>query len=160
MKIRTLAVCLATFAASGAFAGVDVANKGNYEGMLCVAGPLPAVVQSDSEMGGSFDLIGPMITKPGMLYHAANIHCLGAWSVVGGQYNENGHCQVVDGDGDKIFGKFSRVNADGRWEVISGTGKYAGMTSSGPYTPVAQFPQPVPGTLQHCNKITGTWKLR
>lgn len=160
MKNRTLAVCIATLVTSSAFAGVEVANKGSYEGMLCVSGQLPAVVQSDTEMGGSFDLIGPMVTKPGTLYHAANIHCLGAWSVVGGNYNENGHCQVVDADGDKIFGKFSRVNADGRWEVISGTGKYAGMTSSGPYTPVAQFPQPIPGTLQHCNKITGTWKLR
>jgi hypothetical protein len=160
MKIRALAVCLATIAVQPALAGVEVANKGNYEGMLCVSGSLPGVVQSDSEMGGSFDLIGPVVSKPGMLYHATTIHCLGAWSVIGGQYNENGLCQVVDGDGDKIFGKFSRVNADGRWEVISGTGKYAGMTSSGPYTPVAQFPQPVPGTLQHCNKITGTWKLR
>ena len=160
MSNRTLAVCVATMVTSSALAGVEVAGKGNYEGMLCVAGPLPAVVQSDTEMSGSFDLIGPMVTKPGMLYHAANIHCLGAWSLIGGNYHENGHCQVVDAAGDKIFGKFSRVNADGRWEALSGTGKYAGIVSSGPYTPVAQFPQPVPGTLQHCNKITGTWKLR
>lgn len=160
MKFAQMAACAVVLATGSAGAAVDVPPKGNYEGMLCVAGPLPAVVQSDTEMGGSFDLIGPMVTKPGMLYHGANIHCLGTWSVIGGNYNENGHCQVVDADGDKIFGKFSRVNADGRWEVISGTGKYAGMTSSGPYTPVAQFPQPVPGALQTCNRITGTWKLR
>ncbi len=57
-------------------------------------------------------------------------------------------------------GKFTRTNADGRWDVVSGSGKYTGVTSGGPYGPVGQFPQPVAGTLQHCNRITGTWKMR
>ena len=160
MNARRLTCCLLVLAAGPLHAGVEVAPNGKYEGTLCIAGPLPAVVQSEKEVAGSFDLIGTIVTKPGAIYHLTNIHCLGAWSVIDGQYHETGHCQVVDNDGDKMLGKFTRVNADGRWDVVSGSGKYAGVTSGGPYGPVGQFPQPVAGTLQHCNRITGTWKMR
>lgn len=160
MNARRIACCLLALAAGPLHAAVEVAPNGKYEGTLCLAGPVPAVVQSDKEMAGSFDVIGPIVTHPGTLYHLTNIRCLGAWSVIDGQYRENGYCQVVDNDGDRMLGKFTRVNGDGRWDVVSGTGKYAGITSGGPYSPVGQFPQPVAGTLQSCSRISGTWKLR
>ena len=102
MNARRLTCCLLVLAAGPLHAGVEVTPNGKYEGTLCLAGPLPAVVQSEKEVAGSFNLIGTIVTKPGAIYHLTNIHCLGAWSVIDGQYNENGYCQVVDNDGDKM----------------------------------------------------------
>lgn len=160
MNTRQVFGCLLVLAAGPLHAGVDVAPGGKYEGMLCVAGPMPTIVQSDKEMAGTYESIGPIITKPGMLYHLTNIRCLASWSIVDGQYSETGHCQIVDNDGDKMFGRFSHTKGEGRWDVISGTGKYTGMTSGGAYGSVGQIPQPVAGSVQACNRITGTWRLR
>ena len=43
---------------------------------------------------------------------------------------------------------------------MNGTGKYAGMTASGSYVAVGQFASQGAGTLQNCNRATGTYRLK
>ena len=159
MRSRLL-LCLAVAFPSSLLAAVEVAREGTYDATDCMGGPAQVITQSASQVIGSFDVMGTLIGKPGMLYHNTNIRCLGVWSLIDGQYSESGNCQIVDADGDKMLGRFSRGTGDGRWEVISGSGKYVGLTSNGTYAPLGPFPQPTPNTVQGCSRVTGTWKMR
>jgi hypothetical protein len=143
-------------------ANADLAKEGNYDATLCFGGPLPAIAHSDKHVAGVLSLYAPMISNlpNGGLYHLNGIHCQGVWAVIEGLYQENGFCEVQDPQGDKIFGKYSRSGEKGLWQVMAGTGKYAGMTSNGEYHPVGQFAQQAQGTLQHCNRATGTYRLK
>jgi hypothetical protein len=44
---------------------------------------------------------------------------------------DNGVCVAVDKDGDAWWLSYANKGEDRKWNVVSGTGKYAGMTGSG-----------------------------
>lgn len=152
---------LALFAMS-ASAAVNLPREGKYDTTLCVGGSLPTLAHSESHVSGVLDLYGPMIGNlpNGGLYHLNGIRCTGVWAVINGVYTENGYCETSDPDGDKQFGQYANDGKGGKWQVLSGTGKYAGMTASGIYMPVGQFPSQGPGTLQNCNRATGSYRLK
>ena len=140
----------------------DLPKEGKYDVNLCFGGPLPAIAHSDKLIAGGLDLYGPMVSNlpNGGLYHLNGIRCAGAWAVIDGVYQENGYCETTDPDGDKQFGKYSNTGSGGKWQVVNGTGKYAGMTASGSYAAVGQFATQGPGTLQNCNRAIGTYRLK
>jgi hypothetical protein len=85
---------------------------------------------------------------------------VGAWTLVNGQYSESSACEYVDGAGDKFFGVASRKNdEEGTWQVLGGTGKYAGLTNTSRWKPITDAPQP-DGYSVVCLRDRGSWKLR
>jgi hypothetical protein len=150
-----LCVCSAPLLA----AGPD--KEGKYDHEECWSGTHHMIVHSDNAMGGAFHVHG--ITpgaKPGNLYNNIAGLCVGSWTLVNGQYNESSACEYKDPSGDKFFGMASRKNdEEGYFQVIGGTGKYAGMTHTSRWKPITDSPQP-DGTTLVCLRDRGTWKLR
>jgi hypothetical protein len=99
------------------------------------------------------------ILPNGGLYHLNGIRCIGVWAVIDGIY-QNGYCETTDPDGGKQFGKYSNTGSGEKWQIMSGTGKYAGMTGGGSYAAVGRFATQGPGTLQNCTRAVGTYRLK
>lgn len=159
-KKELIAVGLSSMLAFSAHA--DLPKQGRYDANLCFGGQLPTLVHSEKLMSGVLDLYGPMVGNlpNGGLYHLNGIHCTGVWAVISGVYQENGYCETTDPDGDKQFGKYSNDGSGGKWEVLSGTGKYAGMSASGSFSSVGKFAERADGGLQECSRATGSYRLR
>lgn len=66
-------------------------------------------------------------------FHLASQDCLGAEISDGKGVPEEGHgtCVNVDKDGDAWWFSYSNKGDDRNWSVVSGTGKYVGMTGGG-----------------------------
>lgn len=69
--------------------------------------------------------------------HLGPANCSGAFFVVDGSGPNKGYCAFGDADGDRIFtdftGNITPNGAEGTNVIIGGTGKYAGITGSGPW---------------------------
>lgn len=69
--------------------------------------------------------------------HLGPANCSGAFFVVDGSGPNKGYCAFGDADGDRIFtdftGNISPTGAEGINTIIGGTGKYAGISGSGPW---------------------------
>jgi len=69
--------------------------------------------------------------------HLGPANCSGTFYVVDGSGPNKGYCTFGDADGDKIFtdftGNITPAGAEGTNVIIGGTGKYAGITGSGPW---------------------------
>mgnify|MGYP006908213212 CR=1 FL=1 len=148
--------------ATSAGAAVDLPREGKYDTTLCFGGALPTMATSETHVSGVLDLYGPMVGNlpGGGLYHLNNIRCTGVWAIINGVYTENGYCETADPDGDKQFGQYANDGKGGKWKVLAGTGKYAGMTASGVYGPVGQMAGRGDGTLVNCNRATGSYRLK
>ena len=88
--------------------------------------------------------------------------CLGQFSIINGDYSENGSCQFWNAAGDKMFGVYARkgdpAKAEGTWHVVQGTGKLEGITLEGKWTPIVL--PPVPNVASQCNHEWGTYTLK
>jgi hypothetical protein len=89
--------------------------------------------------------------------------CVGAFTLINSDYNENGSCEFWNADGDKVLGVYARkgdpAKAEGTWHVVHGTGKFAGMTGDSKWMPVTNFP-PVPNVISTCNHEWGTYSTK
>lgn len=69
--------------------------------------------------------------------HLGPANCSGAFVVTDGSGPVKGYCAFGDPDGDRIFtdftGNITPTGAEGTNMIIGGTGKYAGITGSGPW---------------------------
>ena len=91
--------------------------------------------------------------------------CLGAFSNVRGEHDENGSCEFGNADGDKFFGVYSRkgdpAKAEGTWRVVHGTGKFANMSGGGKWMPIGTFPASgLPNMFNSCNRESGTYNIK
>lgn len=140
-------------------AGSAIAQQ-PYEHRTCYTGPHHVISHSAEAMGGGYELSGMVLAEPSDPLHNAAGVCIGAWTLVNGQYQENGSCEYKLPSGDRIFGVYSRKNQDpGEWKVVSATGKLQGLTHSGNWLHFTGFPQP-DGRYAACGREWGTWKAR
>jgi hypothetical protein len=69
--------------------------------------------------------------------HLGPANCSGAFVVTDGSGVTKGYCAFGDADGDRIFtdysGNISPSGAEGTNTINGGSGKYAGITGSGPW---------------------------
>lgn len=70
--------------------------------------------------------------------HLGPFNCVDAFIVIDGQGKNKGFCAFGDTDGDRIFTEFTGnfvpgSGGNGTNEITGGTGKYAGITGSGPW---------------------------
>ncbi len=70
--------------------------------------------------------------------HAGPANCFEADFIVGGEGRNKGFCVFGDMDGDRVFTEFTgtfnpQSGALGTNEITGGTGKYSGITGSGPW---------------------------
>lgn len=69
--------------------------------------------------------------------HLGPADCAGAFMVIEGSGTNKGYCAFGDADGDRVFTEFtgtiSPTGAEGTNTLTGGTGKYSGITGSGPW---------------------------
>jgi hypothetical protein len=107
-------------------------------------------------------MMGVLVSKvPGSIFDKNTFRCVGMSTSFAGKLGGGNVCESIDGDGDKRLATFS-IGADGKLtrEVVTGTGKYEGMSATSTVTNMGPFPTIKTGTFQECNHQTGTYKLK
>ena len=96
------------------------------------------VTVADKHVRGSGHTAGVTFNDRGAgPLHLGPMHCYDAFFTIDGQGKNKGVCAFGDTDGDRIFvdytGTLTPEGASGINEISGGTGKYAGITGSGPW---------------------------
>jgi hypothetical protein len=161
MSHRVLLGC--SMIAGLAFCTQVSAAEGKYDMTSCYSGPSHVIQQGDGIIAGSYDSTGMMPGQEGTPFYRMSGRCVGQFSIINGDYSENGSCQWWNAAGDKIFGVYARkgdpAKAEGTWLAVQGTGKFEGTTSEGKWMPIAVFP-PVPNVGSTCNHEWGTYSVK
>jgi hypothetical protein len=83
--------------------------------------------------GGVWDYAGVMQNPKGDgPFHDMVVRCLQNWTTLAEQFRIAGSCVLTDKDGDSIFDFFDGT----RFKLVSGTGKYKGISGEGSITRV------------------------
>ena len=146
-----------------AFCTQVCAAEFKYDTTSCYSGPGQIIQQGEGIIAGSYDATAMAPGQEGTPFYQMSGRCLGQFTNINGDYNENGSCQFWNAAGDKIFGVYTRkgdpAKAEGTWHVVQGTGKFEGMISEGKWMPKAAFP-PVPNVASTCSHEWGTYTLK
>jgi len=98
-----------------------------------------AVTVADKHLQGHGSVAGVTFNDKGSgPLHLGPANCFDTFFVIDGQGKNKGFCAFGDADGDRIFTEFTGnfvpgTGGNGINEIAGGTGKYAGITGSGPW---------------------------
>lgn len=133
-------------------------REGSYDQTLCFGGPAHAIVASDTDRYGTYQLTGAT-QSANKAFDAMSLECVGTFEMRSNVYRHKGYCVFQDASGDRFHVTDTASPQGYTAELLGGTGKFKGITGSatiarlGAITPVRQ------GTLQGCRRITGSYKL-
>jgi hypothetical protein len=154
---------LMTSACFVGLAGSAYAADFKFDQQSCYAGPAHLIQHADGMMAASYEGTGMAPGNEGTPFHMMSGRCVGAFTLINGEVNDNGSCEFWNAAGDKVFGIYARkgdpAKAEGTWHVVHGTGKFAGMTEDSKWMPVTNFP-PVPNMISTCNHEWGTYSVK
>ena len=88
---------------ASAFSTQVFAAEVKIDHQSCYAGPTHLIQHADGMVFGSYAVIGTSPGTEGTPFRMMSGQCLGAFSDVSGQHDENGSCEFVDAGGDKFF---------------------------------------------------------
>lgn len=94
---------------------------------------------ADKHMQGHGSVVGVTFNDKGTgPLHLGPANCFDTFFVIDGQGKNKGYCAFGDTDGDRIFTDFTGnfvpgAGGNGINQIAGGTGKYAGITGSGPW---------------------------
>ncbi len=147
------------FTALAIASGAPLPVEGNFEIVFCYGGEVRVIEHSKDVMGGSVSITGPVrsMTAGGVLDLSA-ASCHNSFTVVQGKVNEYGFCEVVDGDGDRMFFAFTSDAKGGKLTGYPGTGKLQSYLWQGDWERMGPFPSVIPGKVQGCNRFWGTFR--
>jgi hypothetical protein len=143
---RTIVFLVSSALLASAYLTQASAEEVKYDVQNCYAS-VAQVTQADGLMAGSYtaSVIGGINEGP---LEKMSGRCLGAFSIVDGQLNENGTCEWVNATGDKLFSVYARkgdpAKDEGSYHYVKGTGKFAGVAGGGKWIPIKTLP-PAPG---------------
>jgi hypothetical protein len=144
-----------------AVAQQQLPKEGNYEYTSCGVSTVTEMDFSKSHSAASWEAIGTNHSNPsGRFLDLTAFRCVGAGTTIDGKFSGTSICQAVDKDGDKLLTKVIHDGPKGTGETLVGTGKYEGIVKTTAIESLGSFPTSKPGTVEFCNRITGTYKLR
>jgi hypothetical protein len=139
-----------------------VAEEVKYDVQNCYAS-LAQVTQADGLVAGSYaaSVMGPV--NEGTLEKLSG-RCLGAFSIIDGQLDENGTCEWVNATGDKLFSVYARkgdpAKDEGTYHYVKGTGKFAGVAGGGKWMPIRIFPSATGAPATGCIHDWGSYTIK
>ena len=157
------------FLASGLFAGLFTtqifAAEVKYDNYACYAGANHVIQHADGYLSGSFDAVLMVQGPDHDPLYPMSAHCVGTFTIIGGEHEENGSCQYVSAGGDKIFAVFARkgdpAKIEGTLRFVHGTGKFDGISGEGKYQDTASYPPSGAANMGNgCNRQWGTYTLK
>jgi hypothetical protein len=139
----------------------DLPKEGKYDTMSCWSGTQTLIELSKDASVQTSDVVGTnRANPPGSFLDMTTFRCIGAGSTFNGKYSARDVCEAVDKDGDKIITRFITEGGKTTVDMAVGTGKYEGITRKGGIEDVGTFPSVKPGTVQGCDRGTGTYTLK
>ena len=154
---------VATLAVAGFASAQALPKEGNYDFTACWSGVSNVIAFSKTHTAFSYEMTGTSRSNPpGGFADKNTFRCVGTNASIDGKNTGMAVCEGIDPSGDKRMTYFS-FPGDGKVvrETVAGTGKYAGMTTSGStVNGLGPFPVIKAGAFQDCNHQTGTYKLK
>ena len=157
---------LAAMAVAVAFAGsafaADLPKEGSYDITTCFTRTSNRILFSKTHTAWSYEETGVSLSNPpGGLFDNESIRCVGMGTSFDGKRTGSSACEGINTDGDRRLSHFW-YGSDGKMvrESVAGTGKYDGLVTSGTVQALGPFPDIKAGTVQNCNRQTGTYKMK
>ncbi|MBF86803.1 MAG: hypothetical protein CMJ14_02255 [Pelagibacterales bacterium] len=132
--MKNLKVLVLTLFTSFLLVNIALANSGsfNFHTGFFFNGDVLQI--SENQVMGAGKFSGVTFNDKGSGYlHNGEAHCLATFNVNNGVGEAKGWCSWSDNDGDRLFTSFNGSLYEGENIIIGGTGKYSGMTGSGPW---------------------------
>jgi len=136
-----------------------------YDNYACYVSATHTIQHADGYLSGSFDGVLTIQGPESDPFYPMSAHCVGTFTVIGGEQEENGSCQFVNAGGDKFFGVFARkgdpAKVEGTWRFVHGTGKFDGITGEGKYKDTGTYPPSGAANMGNgCNRGWGTYTVK
>lgn len=147
--------------AAGASAAATLPKEGRFDVRACATGTTNRIDFSKTHWAQITELLGTAQSNPpGGFGDGSAYRCVGVSASVDGKASGTNYCEIVDQDGDKRFSQFLVQDGKTVRSEIAGTGKYDGIVVSSDFVRAPAFPTVKPGTVQQCNRQTGTYKMK
>jgi len=147
--------------ASGAAFGADYPKEGKYDFSSCWSGTSSPIAFSKTHFANNIEFTGSTRSNPsGGFGDMTSFRCVGTIHAFGGKPSGIVVCETIDRDGDKTLARYDVADGGSKRTLITGTGKFEGMVSSGTTQALGPFPTIKAGTFQNCNRQTGTYKMK
>ena len=131
-----------------------------YDVNPCVACEQKPLVQSPEINIFAMDCKGIMISKmENKIFDNVTFHTQGVMVVEGKKMTAYAHMKYLDQDGDFVIFRYTQNPGEtsATTTILSGTGKWKGITGGGKATLITQGKPITPGTSQFCNNHKGTF---
>ena len=157
--------------APGVVLGADIAKKGSTSYVShYVFKPLGTIDVAGVGKVTSFEMVGPVEnTKGDAMFDKMNARCFAVQVESGAKSWIDGACTMTDADGDLVFSTFDTRDLDksqpamdcGTHIITGGTGKYAGITGTEPFSCSKTTPSDVaPGAFSMDIPHNTTWEIK
>lgn len=152
---------LVVLSANTAVLSAELVKQGNYDIEVCWGGTTKAIAHTKSHVAANFLATGVARSKKmGGFLDMSSFQCVGVLRMFSGDITGDAICEFIDADGDNTLFQIDRRNkAGGVWTLVSGTGKFAGISGGGPYKYAGQFPTARQGRFQGCAEATGSYTI-
>ena len=138
-----------------------------YDNQFCfVAKTTDVIAHADGFKAGNFKTTGIRMGAEGDPFRAMEQHCVGNFTVIGGQQEDNVRCEAENAAGDKVFGvatrKFNPLmpeQSEGSFQIVHGTGKFAGISGEG-RSKLVDVITKTPGEMSGCAHSWGTFTIK
>jgi len=167
MKLGNVVILAAFTLSVGTIAtAADLPKEGSYKGVYTSSGQIRAVPIGKERVIVAFADEHGQSVSDGFLDHVTWL-CWGTGNFIKGTGHIQGTCIGTDHDGDKIVDDFTSedYSLDAKsFKLIDnytgGTGKYEGISGSGPGIVDLTFKAPAEGMFTLRAEIQGTYKLK
>jgi hypothetical protein len=163
MRGRLTLISAAMLLSTSAFPAfsAELPKEGSYDYTACWSGVSNPITFSKTETANSYEITGTLLSNPpGGMFDKETFRCVGMADSLEGKNSGRTVCESNDGQGNKRLTVFTTTDGKVNRQFVVGTGKYAGMETSGTVEPLGPFPVIKPETIQNCNHQTGTYKLK
>ncbi len=164
---KSIVVLVALLLISGLFLGSSLLNPAEcaeqvYDVTPCASCNTQPLVQSPEITIFASDCKGIMMSKiENKIFDNVTLHSQGITVIEGNKRIMYFHMKFLDKDGDMVIFRFTQNPGEtsATTTILSGTGKWKGITGGGKATLITQGKPIEPGTLQFCNNHKGTFTL-
>jgi hypothetical protein len=133
-----------------------------YDVNPCVACDQKLLVQSPEITILANECKGIMISKiENKVFDNVTVHVQGVMVKEGNKMTVYAHMKYLDKDGDIVIFRYTQNPGEtsATTTILSGTGKWKGITGGGKATLITQGKPIIPGTSQFCNNHKGTFTV-
>lgn len=119
---------------SGAVGAQDLAKSGSIRWHTGWKNSGETLNVAEGHVQGHGSAIGTSFNDNGRgPLHVGPAECVYTFYARGDTVENKGYCAFGDGDGDRIFTEWTGTGSSGTNVIVGGTGKYTGITGSGPW---------------------------